>query len=270
MLHLYRETKLTVLTHFYNEEFLLPHWLSHHVKLFDHGIMVNYASTDKSVDIIKKYAPTWDVVQSKNDHFDAALCDYEMMQHEETVEGWKVVLNVTEFVFDSDLRSKLKYAKSPMLRFKGYQINDTAAERDEGLDDSKPLLVQRFNGMVDPWRNRIIHCLNNGGYYIGRHYGTPGLKPNPHSKSRHGTIPFGEDLRLFWYRFSPYNEQIPRKLQISDRIPQSDIDKGLGWNHWSLDEAKIEERWKEVLPKCKDVRDDDCIKKEYDKMLVDP
>ena len=49
--------KTTVITHFWNEEILLPYWLKHHLELFDHGILINYRSTDKSVEIIKELAP---------------------------------------------------------------------------------------------------------------------------------------------------------------------------------------------------------------------
>ena len=59
----------TVLTHFYNEEYLLPWWLDHHKKYFDHGILIDYASTDKSVEIIKEICPTWTEVKSKNEFF---------------------------------------------------------------------------------------------------------------------------------------------------------------------------------------------------------
>lgn len=61
--------KKTVLCHFYNEEWLLPWWLNHHKQFFDHGIMINYQSTDRSAEIIKEICPTWDIVQSKNLYF---------------------------------------------------------------------------------------------------------------------------------------------------------------------------------------------------------
>jgi hypothetical protein len=263
---LHSSNKLTVLLHFYNEEWLLPHWLRHHRELFDHGILIDYASTDRSLEIIKEITPDWKVVKSRNDKFHAELCDKEMMDHEETVSGWKMVLNVTEFLFVDELKSRLKASNSDMLRFKGFQINDSEQERNLPFEDDKPIIMQRFNGFEDPWRHRIIHKRLNGGYYVGRHYQTPGLKRNPHSSHHHGDIPFGEDLYLFWYRFAPYKNQIPRKIQISDQVPQSDIDKGFGWNHWNLDEAKIEERWRETLPKMKDVRMDDGVKKMYEKL----
>lgn len=255
MLHVYRP-KTTVLSHFYNEEWLLPHWIDHHARLFDHGIMVNYGSTDKSVEIIKKMAPHWDVVDSKNAMFDAELCDLEMMEYERTVVGWKMVLNVTEFIFTNDLKSKLKRLErdnTSMVRSVGYQINDSNDEQP--FDNEQPLVLQRFNGCLDRWRFRIIHNHSDGAYHVGRHFDTPQLKRNPHTNTYHETVPICEDnLYTLWYRFAPFKEQLPRKIQISGKIPDTDKQKGYGWNHWDLDEQKLYLRWQKELPNCDDIR----------------
>ena len=71
--------KKTVLSHIYNEEYLLPLWLNHHKKHFDHGIIIDYNSTDHSVEIIREICPTWEVHTSKNRDFDARLCDAEII-----------------------------------------------------------------------------------------------------------------------------------------------------------------------------------------------
>ena len=247
MLNLHK-TKCTLFCHFYNEEWLLPHWIRHHVNLFDDCIMINYASTDSSVDIIRELAPHWKIVDSGNKQFDAELCDTEIMKMEEDVQGWKMVLNVTEFLIVDDLKTvlrKIENTKLDMVRFKGYQINDTKEEMRSGFDNTKSIVLQRYHGQADPWRDRIIHKQRNGSYYIGRHYNTPGLKINSYSKIQHKNIPIYEGLYLFWYRFAPFKEQLPRKIQISSRIPQSDIDKGFGWNHWELNEKKLYERWQQ-------------------------
>ena len=74
--------KKTVLTHFYNEEYLLPFWIDHHKKIFDHGILVNHRSTDRSVEIAKSMAPDWEIMDSKTVDFDAPSCDTEMYELE--------------------------------------------------------------------------------------------------------------------------------------------------------------------------------------------
>ena len=107
----------TIISHFYNEEYLLPWWLEHHKKYFNHGIMINYASTDNSVSIIRQICPDWTVINSRNQFFDAKLIDDEVSDVESTVNGWKTCLNTTEFlVGDYSLLNKCLY-KLPVLYF---------------------------------------------------------------------------------------------------------------------------------------------------------
>ena len=91
----------TIITHFYNEEYLLPWWLEHHKKYFDFGILIDYDSTDRSVEICKEICPTWQVVKSINKEFDAWQIDAEVMAYEKQFVGWRIVLNVTEFIVGS-------------------------------------------------------------------------------------------------------------------------------------------------------------------------
>ena len=88
----------TIISHFYNEEYLLPWWLNHHKKYFDYGLMINYASTDRSVEIINKICPDWKVVDSVNKEFAAKDCDEEVEHYEKRISGWKICLNITEFL----------------------------------------------------------------------------------------------------------------------------------------------------------------------------
>ena len=88
----------TLISHFYNEEYLLPWWLMHHTKLFDHGILINRSSTDRSVEICQQYAPHWEIRNSKVLEFDAIQVDHEVMDIEKEVTGWKMTLNTTEFL----------------------------------------------------------------------------------------------------------------------------------------------------------------------------
>ena len=47
--------KFTLFTEVLNGEPLLPYWLEHHRRLFDHGVIVLYPSKDNSEKIIKNY-----------------------------------------------------------------------------------------------------------------------------------------------------------------------------------------------------------------------
>ena len=80
----------SIISHFYNEEYLLPWWLEHHKKYFDYGLMINYNSTDRSVEIIKDICPDWQIVNSTNEQFDALRVDSEVSYYEEQIPGWKI------------------------------------------------------------------------------------------------------------------------------------------------------------------------------------
>src|SRR5262249_9567397 len=99
---------LTVISHFRNEEIYLPYWLSHHTTLFDHGILIDYDSTDRSAEIIRTLAPSWEIRPSRNRLFHSLSVDAEIMDIERTISGWKMCLNATEFVIHYDLKQFLQ------------------------------------------------------------------------------------------------------------------------------------------------------------------
>ena len=95
---------LTVISHIYNEEYLLPYWLEHHSNFFKNGIIIDYMSTDNSLDIIRKKCPHWKIITTKNiidnkPNFEASKIDNEVQEIEKTINGYKICLNTTEFLF---------------------------------------------------------------------------------------------------------------------------------------------------------------------------
>src|SRR4051812_972284 len=103
---------ITVLCHFRNEEDYLPYWLRHHTQLFDHGILIDYASTDGSVALIRRQAPGWEVRPSRNRTFTSRAIDAEVMEIERAIPGWKICLNATEFLLHHDLKGFLRSFRS--------------------------------------------------------------------------------------------------------------------------------------------------------------
>ena len=87
-----------VVSHFFNEAYMLPWRLRHHREIFDHGVLIDYHSTDASVEICRELVPHWEIVPSENATFAARLCDFEVMKHEQRFpDAWKLALNTTEF-----------------------------------------------------------------------------------------------------------------------------------------------------------------------------
>ena len=92
--------KKLIVSHIYNEEYMLPWWLQHHRKYFDHGIIIDYHSTDNSREIIKQYCPTWEIVTSRNVEYNEVEMQKEIFEYERNYDEswWKACLNVTEFL----------------------------------------------------------------------------------------------------------------------------------------------------------------------------
>jgi hypothetical protein len=213
-------TRKTVICHFYNEEFLLPWWCKHHKQIFDHGIMIDYRSTDRSVDIIKKICPDWEIVTTKNEFFDSTPIDAEVMEIEKKLEGWRIALNVTEFLFGNTdhLISKDEMTQFLIGNYVFVDMEDPAKGPTYLLHDY-PLHAQRHWGF-DPntgdgampggamrRTNRSIHNFPVQ-YKGGRHFG----------KTKRSF----DDLMIFYYGWCYIKEQgIERKTQILPKIHET-------------------------------------------------
>jgi len=104
-----RRRPVMLVSHFFNEEKLLPYWIRHHAPMFDHAVLIDYNSTDQSVEIIKREAPpTWRVVLSTQPEFGADTCDYQVMREEMRFPDlWHATLTTTKFIVHADLRGEL-------------------------------------------------------------------------------------------------------------------------------------------------------------------
>jgi hypothetical protein len=227
---------VTVLTHFYNEEVLLPFWLRHHREIFDHGVLVDRGSTDRSLEIIAELVPDWEVVTSRNPLFDARDTDMEMMGLERRYGGWKIILNVPELLVHDDLRGHLRELErsSPQTRTLAVGMRmmlDPPHEQGTPLDD-RPLFEQRHHGTRQSSTKRhylrFLHRESHGDYGAGRHF-----VPRPYTMD--------DELVIFKYAWSPWPQVRPRKMQISEGIPDADVRLGMSWGlFYTVDELDLE------------------------------
>jgi hypothetical protein len=209
--------KKTLISHFYNEEYMLPWFLNHHKQIFDHGIMIDYHSTDRSVEVIKKICPTWDIVTSRNQDFQADTIDTEVNDIERNIEGWKICLNVTEqligdysilddsprqwllptvFIVDTD-RENLVTQDRPLYEQKHWGFSFKDSQRD---------FLER--------RSRSIH--NVPVFY------PPNNTPECMGPGRHYHSYNTDQLVIFYYGWSYIKDQgIDRKTQILPKIHET-------------------------------------------------
>ena len=213
----------TILCHFFNEEYLLPYWLKHHKQMFSHGIMIDYNSTDNSCNIIKEICPTWQILPSTVPDFNARALDAQIANIEKDITGWRIVLNVTEYLFGnyklmSDSFSDFLIPVPKHWRIPCYTMSSEWYGHQ--LDPNRGLIEQCLYGWSykENFGERMARITRNYShpYQLGRHY---------HSYDT-------EDLVIFWSGFAPMNDQLlNRRTQISSRIPESDTRSGIGMQH---------------------------------------
>ena len=227
--------KLTVISHIFNEEYLLPFWLEHHSKIFDHGIIIDYCSTDNSLAIVKRFCPTWEIIKTTNlnqngtPNFKANLIDIEVSKIEETINGFRIALNTTEFLF----LTKNKYDLINSLSAKLYYFIKSYTVVSNKLNFYPKNTVEFLNNINIISKNdrpgnspyRILHSDKSIKYDIGRHTILNGTKETK-------IIDNFDHFFILWFKYYPFNDTIiKRKLQIQQNIPISDIKKRLGYQH---------------------------------------
>jgi 2-polyprenyl-3-methyl-5-hydroxy-6-metoxy-1,4-benzoquinol methylase len=218
---------ITVIAHFYNEEYLLPFWLRHHKDMFDHGILINYNSTDSSVNVIKSIVPNWVIIDSRNEYFDALECDKEVMDIEMSLKGWKITLNITEFLMTTNLHKFVyKYGKDyNAISIRSLQmIESQKHETCNIINKDESLIIQRTYGAKDYTRKtRTLHQDIHGNYDFGRH----NTRVYPFIE-----VPMST-MVVLWYGYSPMTpELLNRKLQIKDKMSIKDKTNGtMGVEH---------------------------------------
>jgi nucleoside-diphosphate-sugar epimerase len=216
------QPQTTLIAHIFNEEYLLPFWLTHHKELFDNFVIIDYHSTDNSIDICKSICPNCKIITSRNHDFHALNVDLEVMDVENSVDGIKMVLNVTEFLICEkpikslfcDTTNFLSYsiiAYSPYSE-KNYEVNNNQ-ELFSGLLHSDMRYHQDREGV------RTLHNFPNGKYGPGRH------------RSFNYSIPLN-NAHIIWFGYYPMNDALlKRKTQIASQMPEFNIVRGWGRQH---------------------------------------
>jgi len=240
--------KKTILCHFYNEEYMLPWFLAHHKKIFDHGVMIDYHSTDKSVEIIKKICPSWDIITSKNFNFQADKIDEEVFEIENSIEGWKICLNATEQLIGnySLLTDKPQQLLIPSIFF-------VDCDREIEVNYEMPLYNQKTYGFT--FENYFIERRARSLHNIYVKYPTYPTRECM-GPGRHFNMYNTKELAIFYYGWCPFNrQQLKRKLQIQTQIPEIDRQRGWGSHHITDEKTLTYRLENEFIPKSTNLKE---------------
>ena len=223
--------KVALVTHIYNEEFILPFFIFHHAHFFTVAHIIDFRSTDASLALLRKYAPeSWTVEPSDVDtgYFGAQETDAQLLRIERSLpEGWwKFCPTIAEFLISPDIQEELQAAADQnyqVLRVPGALLigNDSVPLRSW---ESHHLLPQRSMYVVkgDHWR--FIHRVPNCSVYAaaGRHFLLVEAEIFSTWTSCSGFAKFS---------YTPWPEARQRKTQIAPKIPKTDLAVGMGKHH---------------------------------------
>jgi len=242
--------KKTLIAIFYNEEYLLPWFCKHHKDIFDHAIMIDYHSTDRSREIIQEICPNWEIRTSRNPNFQADTIDTEIMDIEREIDGWKIALNVTEFLL-GDYRVLNHPLTSRLLIPSIFMVD---CDRERKVTQDLPLYKQKFDGFSymdgqQAFLERRARSMHRDTVIYPSTYTEACMGPGRHWNT-HNT----NDLVIFYYGWCPFDEgQLARKLQIQTQIPLIDRQRGWGYHHITNKETLIHRLENEFIPRSRDL-----------------
>jgi hypothetical protein len=182
---------------------MLPWWLTHHRQYFNHGIMIDYHSTDNSVNIIKTLCPSWDIITSQNKIFNPIPVDEEVSLIEQNLSGWRVCLNVPEFLVGNYSRLSDSSVPTNIYVDTITFIESKSKENPTILDPTVDLIKQC--SWVAPRGFRSQRSVHNYpiNYPPGRHF---------------YSLPTYKDLMIYYYGWASLEPaSIKRRMQIQTK-----------------------------------------------------
>ena len=240
---------VTVITNIFNEEYLLPFWLKYHKHVFDHGIVINWESTDKSVEIIRSICPTWEIRNTKHIYngkpfFETIMADNEIMEIESTISGYKIMLNVTEWLLTT---GPIKELLDFNISNKCYPINVLSPINI--LPNYTPIHTKEF---IACFRNKLISVYDkrkyryifnrlNGKYIPGRHFTNE--PTDLISVDLNNYNPVMNGMCIVWCGYFPLTDQMfQRKMAVSNNMcKKTELDRGFCYQHfWGKSEMKTD------------------------------
>jgi 5'(3')-deoxyribonucleotidase len=220
------EHRATIITNIFNEEYLLPFWLDYHRRIFDHGIVIDYDSTDRSIEIIRSMCPTWEIRRTKHivegkPLFETVRISEECREVEQSItSGYKIYLNTTEWLM---LTKPLHELIDSTLQNKCYPLHVYLPlySAEEFYPKNTEEFIENFNHSIVKAKYvrgfRFIFNRDHGHYDLGRHFTYIPSDMPPDLDSYHSMRDIG--MCVFWCGYYPINEMIwNRKLAIKNNM----------------------------------------------------
>jgi hypothetical protein len=250
----------------------LPWWINHHKKIFNNGILINYRSTDRSLEICKDLCPPhWKVVNTVNDAIKPQLCDTEVKVYENSVDGFKMTLTVGEFLLTpAPLEEINKFIIANNFEYlKTWGVCMVDADPHVLPIHEKSLIEQKHHGMVTGYSSPLSLTLNpaHGWYkdsfrelYSRYYHNQPFGKYTDGRHKVHSQNVFNaRDVFTLKYKYCPWN------FIIKDRMRSFDVKKNEADSESRIfPDDEHEEIYRHFLSTTYDLTTDYAFKAAYD------
>lgn len=230
--------KTAMVTHFRNEQMMLPFFIIHHAPMFDAVVGIDYLSTDKSVEIWSDYAPPgWKIVASNTGTvFDAVKTDAQVMEVEQQYpEHWTIALTLAEFLIYPYMKLDLFLRRQGDLQGQAFILDHPAIVMHG--DDRQPLL--HYASLIKQRRAYSTKIELPPFFYCRMmHLGTS--KTHQYETGRHKYKPIkgNNAVRMLnrrgyiaKWKWTPWPETVQRLMEVGKTIPEADIKHGAGKHH---------------------------------------
>jgi len=211
-------------------------------------VMIDYHSTDRSVEIIKEICPTWDIVTSRNIDFQADNIDTEVMDIERQIDGWKIALNVTEQMIGDYTILDDKPGQWLLPTVFMVDVDRKPVTQDLPLYEQKTDGFS-FKDSPQAFLERRARSIHNVPVFY-----PPTNTPECMGPGRHYHTYNTDQLVIFYYGWCPFDDGgIARKLQIQTQIPLIDRQRGWGFHHITNKETLTYRLENEFIPKARNL-----------------
>lgn len=184
--------KIKVLSHIFNEEFILPHFIRHYRQFTDDFEFYDDGSTDSTVNLVKSY--DYNVIELCNDRKDwlkaARLQDTFIQKYRDY--DWLIIVDADEFIYEHNFLSLLADGINNNISFfktKGYEMFSDI----ENLNDDL-LIHQIKKGIPSNFYDKpcIVspRLIKETNYHRGRHHWKP-----------KGILNEGQRINLYHYKY---------------------------------------------------------------------
>lgn len=224
---------ITVITAWYNEEFLSNLFLSHYIFADKIIILLDQNNTDNSIDYISKFKNTTIKKLEMPEGMDDRLKQDQInREYRKIDDGWVIIADADEFIYlpKNGINNFLETVKEDTVKIDYFQMYQHVTEKP--LDSMTPVFQQRRYGMRNGFSRWQKPAIARTGQYIFWEPGHHGNNSDPHP----------EMLKGAHWAMADVNLAINRRIKgRRDRMSPENLAIGFSRHNFEITEEQIKE-----------------------------